>query len=317
MDIESRPPAISWLLLLVQLPAKPAYLRVKIGRKLQGIGAIPVKNAAYALPLNSSAKESFAELHREVTQSGGEALVCEARFLEGLSDNDVRALFDLARDADYDELVRDARALMKSGAISPPVIRKLHKRREAIAKVDFFSAHGRQAADSALAELNGRLTKHSDVSRTEPAPPIARADMKSRVWVTRRDIHVDRIASAWLIQRFIDGSATFKFVDGKSYVPMPGELRYDMANAEFTHEGDNCTFETLVMRAELETDPGLRALGEIIHDLDIEDGKFGRPETAGLGALISGVCRATVSDEERLSLAANGLDQFYAYFRTT
>ena len=306
---------MDWLLILFQLPARPAYMRVKIGRKLQVLGAVPIKNAAYALPLNDAAIRAFAELHQEVTENGGEALVCEARFLEGLSDKDARALFDEARDADYEELVRDARALMKSGAVSPAEARRLHKRREAIAKIDFFSAHGRQAADSALAELDGRIAKHPDVSRTEPAPAVPRGELKNRVWVTRRDIHVDRIASAWLIQRFLDPAGSFKFVDGKGYVPAAGELRFDMADAEFTHEGDNCTFETLLKRANLDSDPGLRALAEIIHDLDIEDEKFRRPETAGLGALVSGVCRASDDDSERVKLGASGLDQFYAHFR--
>src|SRR3546814_4206971 len=92
-------------------------------------------------------------------------------------------------------------------------------------------------------------------------------------WVTRRHVHVDRIASAWLIRRFIDPEASLKFVEGKGYAPEPDELRFDMADAEFTHEGDRCTFEALVVRSGLETDPALRALGEIVHDLDIADAR--------------------------------------------
>jgi hypothetical protein len=125
---------------------------------------------------------------------------------------------------------------------------------------------------------------------------------------------VDRIASAWLIRRFIDPEAKFKYVDGKSYVPRKGELRFDMANAEFTHEGNDCTFETLIRRTDLGGDTALRAIAEIIHDLDIEDEKFGRPETVGLGALITGVCESVADDDARLALASTGLNQFYSYF---
>jgi hypothetical protein len=139
-------------------------------------------------------------------------------------------------------------------------------------------------------------------------------DLIGKTWVTRRGVHVDRIACAWLIRRFIDRNAVFKFVDGRSYAPEAGELRFDMADAEFTHEEDRCSFETIVMRAGLGEDAGLVAIGEIIHDLDIADAKFNRPETAGLGAMLSGVCASTDDDLERIAKAGDALDQFHAFF---
>ena len=128
--------------------------------------------------------------------------------------------------------------------------------------------------------------------------------------MTRRGVHVDRIACAWLIRRFIDPKARFKFVDGKSYAPETGELRFDMVDAELTHEGDRCSFEMLLLRAKLEGDTALAAIGEIIHDLDIGNGKFGRPETPGLGAMLSGVCASTDDDLQRIASAGDALDQF-------
>ncbi len=114
--------------------------------------------------------------------------------------------------------------------------------------------------------------------RTRPQEDGKRP-LQGSVWVTRQGVHVDRIASAWLIRRFIDPEARFKFVPAKGYVPEPGELRFDMFEAEFTHEGDRCTFEVLLARAGL-ADPALAAIGEIVHDIDLKDAKFGREETA-------------------------------------
>src|SRR6516164_9452034 len=115
MKIESpRVLAHSWLLLVHQLPAKPAYLRVKIWRRLQDIGAVAVKNAVHALPMNEETQEDFEWLLREIQEGGGEAFVCEARLIDGLSDEEVRALFDRVRDADYAELANEAKSLAKS-----------------------------------------------------------------------------------------------------------------------------------------------------------------------------------------------------------
>src|SRR5690606_8437800 len=165
-----------------------------------------------------------------------------------------------------------------------------------------------------LRELDEQRYAHPDVSRSDTPPDLSPASLKNRVWVTRRGVHVDRIASAWLIRRFIDPKARFKFVYGKGYLPTSAELRFDMVEGEFTHEGDRCSFETLLHRAELSDDPALVAIGEIIHDLDIADGKFGRPETAGLGAMLSGICASTDDDLERIARGSDALGQFHAYF---
>ena len=306
-----------WLLLIHQLPAKPAYARIKVGRKLQALGAVAVKNAVYALPVNVAANEAYKALAADITRDGGEALVCEANFIAGMSDIEICALFDAARDADYEKLAEDGRRLLRGKRVTPGDLRRLQKWRDEIAATDFFGAHGRQSADNVLADVTRHLARHLDVSRPDAAPKVAPMDLKNRVWVTRRHIHVDRIASAWLIRRFIDPAATFKFVNIKTYKFKRQELRFDMAGAEFTHEGNNCTFETLLARAELSSDSALRAIAEIIHDLDIDDEKFKRPETAGLGATISGVCASSSDDRQRLSLGGSVLDQFYAHFSKT
>jgi hypothetical protein len=131
--------------------------------------------------------------------------------------------------------------------------------------------------------------------------------------VTRAGLHVDRIASAWLIRRFIDPEARFRFVRGQE-PDVPGELRFDMFEADFTHEGDLCTFEVLLRRFTLK-EKALARIGEIVHDVDLKDGKFDHPETAGLDHLVAGIAMRHKDDEERLREGGVVLEALYEYFR--
>jgi hypothetical protein len=317
--------AHSWLLLIHQLPAKPAYLRVKIWRRLQGIGAIAVKNAVHVLPLNEDTQEDFEWLLREIEEGGGEAFVCEARLIDGLSDQEIRALFDQARDADYAQLAKDARALAKSlrpnakrSALADlrAQIARLRKRLADIVAIDFFGAIGRETAEQTISTLEARLHEDEDVRGKDTAPSAARPPetLRNRTWVTRQGVYADRIASAWLIRRFVDPQARFKFVSGKGYRPKQDELRFDMFEAEFTHEGDKCTFEVLLDRCGLK-DAALRAIAEIIHDIDLKDGKFGRTEVAGIRTLIEGIGAATSDDTQRIARGTEVFNDLYEYFR--
>ena len=308
------PTTDEWLLLIHQLPAKPAYLRVKVWRRLQAIGAAQVRNAVYALPASNENLRQFSELLADITAGGGEALICNATLCAGFSDAEMRSLFDAARDADYEEFVGQAKAQLASGEVSEADLGRLRERFNTIAAVDFFGAHGRQAADAVLGEAEVMTRRHPDVSRADAAPSFSRSDVKNRVWVTRRGVHIDRIGSAWLIHRFIDPKARFKFVDAKDYAHVPCELRFDMAGAEFTHEGDRCTFETLCSKMDLNSDPALKIISEIVHQLDVADGKFSRSEAAGVAALIAGICAATSDDDERLSRGGDLFDSLYAHF---
>jgi hypothetical protein len=303
----------SWLALLHQLPAKPPYLRVKIWRRLQMIGAVPLKNAVHVLPHCEENHATFRALMKEIISSGGDAILLEARLLGGQGDGDVRSLFDTARDSEYEEISAQAHRLIETGPARGSEIVKLRKRLDEVIRLDFFGAHGRQDAEAALADLDRQRYQHPDVSRVEPLQN-APIDLIGKTWVTRSGVHVDRIACAWLIGRFVDPAAVFCFVDARSCEPQDGDLRFDMADAEFTHEGDRCSFETLMMQAGLAEDVGLVAIAEMIHDLDVADGKFGRPETTGLGAMLSGVCASTEDDLQRIAMGGEALNQFYAYF---
>ncbi len=313
-----------WLLLIHQLPSKPAYFRVKVWRRLQRIGAVAVKSTVYALPANAETQEDFEWLLKEIVEGGGEAMVCEARLIDGLSDAQAHALFDAARDEDYETIANEARTLSArlEAAASAEVraeiraqVGRLRKRLADIATIDFFGATGRLSAESLIAELESRLAEDTDMADEEArTTPLTAADLKGRIWVTRKGVHVDRIACSWLIRRFIDPDAVIRFVPGKGYVPNSGEIRFDMFEGEITHEGDRCSFEVLLTRVGI-TDPALQAIAEIVHDIDLKDAKFGREEATGIASLVAGICAANPQDEQRIAQGGPVFDNLYQYFR--
>jgi hypothetical protein len=301
-----------WLLLVHQLPSSPAYLRVKVWRRLQRIGAVGLRGAVYVLPLGEQTLEDFQWLAREIISAGGEATLCEASFVDGATDAEVEAMFRAARDADYAALATEVRALARRFKKRPPddavdAIAALRARKAEIVALDFFGASGREAVAGMLADLERKLGGDA------PARTVRARDYRARTWVTRTGIQVDRIASAWLIRRFIDPAATFRFVPAKEYRHAAGELRFDMADGEFTHEGDWCSFETLVHRFGLD-DGALHEIAEIIHDIDLKDDRFGRAEAPGLAQMLSGIAGATADDDERLARGSQLLDTLYTSF---
>jgi hypothetical protein len=241
-----------WLLFIHQLPPKPDYLRVKVRRRLAGLGAVAVKHTVYLLPNTSEALEDFHWLRGEIESDGGSAMIAEATFVEGLSDEEVESMLDAQRDQ----------------TSTPESARQL-------------------GAD-----------------RVTPG----------QTWVTREDVHVDRMASAWLIRRFIDPAARFKFVPARGYKRRTSELRFDMFEAEYTHVGEDCTFQTLVKRFAL-ADRALAAIGEIVHDIDCKDERFGRPETLGIASVIRGIADAYDDDAVRIERGAALFDDLHASFR--
>ncbi|MGH7499467.1 MAG: chromate resistance protein ChrB domain-containing protein [Gemmatimonadales bacterium] len=303
-----------------QLPPKPDYFRVKVWRRLQRIGAVAIKNSVYALPQSDQSFEHFQWLVKEIVSAGGEASVCDAAFVDGLSDGQIEALFRAARSTDYAAAADEAEALLRTipAARSLDAVRRgeiesdlgrIHRRMVAIAAIDFFGAPARRLAEEALRRVDGKMRTPSK-RRAPPGSKAAPARKSGRTWVTRHGVYIDRIASAWLIRRFIDERARFRFVEESGPAPRPNEVRFDMFEAEYTHEGDRCTFEVLLDRFAL-SHQGLQALGEMVHDIDLEDSKFGRPETAGLQRIIDGIRRRHTKDEERIEQGARVLDAIY------
>jgi hypothetical protein len=299
-----------WLMLVHQLPARPAYARVKVWRMLQDAGAVSVKNSVYVLPPGPDAHTTLGAILREITRHGGEGVIAQAQLINGMRDKELRELFNKARETDYDAVTGELRELSRRKHRSKASLARLSQRLADITRVDFFGASGRGPAEALLARL-----QHSGIVREVPAPKtIGPSQMRGKTWVTRRDIHVDRIASAWLITRFIDPAGTLKFVPGRHYEPLPGEYRYDMQDGEFTHEGDNCSFETLLARSGIK-DGVLKTIAEMVHDMDLKDGKFGHPETAGIGHVIAGICRTQSSDDARVARGRELFDDIYEQFR--
>jgi hypothetical protein len=304
-----------WLLLIHQLPPKPNYLRVKVARHMQRIGAVAIKNTVYVLPSTDSSLEDFQWALREIRDGGGEANLFEARVIEGLSDGEVQQLFNTARDENYASIAAEARQLLKAASRKKrdaakigSDVQRLRKRASEIGTIDFFGAAQGHVATTILDQIAQRL------SDAPPLPAAPAADVfRGRTWVTRAVVHVDRMASAWLIKRFIDSDATFKLVPAKHYTPEDGEVRFDMFDAEFTHDGDRCTFEVLVERMGL-ADRALRRIAEVVHDIDLKDAKFDRPETPGVAVLMTSIAMAHREDSARIERAAQALDDLYVYY---
>ena len=292
-----------WLLLIHQLPPKPDYLRVKVRRRLQRLGAVPLKRTVYVLPAADQAREDFEWLAREIATDGGEAALCESTFLDADTD---RRLVQAIRAACTDDYQTIAAASRGATADLDRLTRRLHE----VQALDRFAAEGRGDAEAALEALATR-TAQPGVPMTATALPES---PKARVWVTRTGVYVDRIASAWLIRRFVDPEAQFRFVAPKQYHPEPGEIRFDMFEGEFTHDGDLCTFETLCRHFALR-DAALKAISEIVHDIDCKDDKFSRVETPGLQLVLDGITRANAADEDRVARGVALFDELYAQLR--
>jgi hypothetical protein len=301
-----------WLILVHRIPPRPLYLRAKIRQRLAGVGAVAVKNAVYLLPHGADELEDLQWIAQEIVAGGGDAHLMEGGFVDNAASEAAIAQFREARHTDYEAIAAAAHAAMKaarSAAAAPELAAahtRLMRRLEEVRRIDFFASPARKSAEEAMATIEARLEKDTpEETRMLKATP----ELRGRTWVTRPGVKIDRMASAWFIRRFIDPKARFRFADegaphGKD------EVRFDMVGGDFTHEGDHCTFETLIRRAGL-PDKGVRAIAEIVHDLDLKDARFERPETAGIRTLLEGLMGRFPGDEERIERALTLFDDLH------
>ena len=308
----SRPAVQSWLLLLFSLPATHKTARVAIWRKLQRSGAIQIKTSTYLLPDRPAQYELFQWLAKQVVDYGGDSTLIRAQQIEGLPDPKIVALFNAARDNDYAALVENARklSLARSKANEKEFAARLEKLRRDfghIREVDFFAAPKGHVAESLLERL-----ENPGGSKLAPATRLKASQFQRRTWVTRPRPEIDRVACAWLIREFIDLKATFRFAAEPESIP--GGIPFDYAHGEFSHHGEDCTFETLLARFGI-TDKAARKIGQMIHDADLEDGKFQRSEAIGLDRVFKGWAKRGMADEEILVRGAASLDGLYAFLR--
>ena len=309
-----------WLLLIHQIPPKPAYFRAKVLRRLQQIGALAIKNSAYVLPHNDELLEDFQWILKEIIEEGGEAWLFQTDVIAGLSDDALEENFRKLRAEDYAALNEIGQALLvtiraltpsqESSAVEAE-FRKLKRRSEEVRRIDFFQSPGREELEALLLTIDGILYP----SQSAPAS-VALTNLTGRTWVTRSGIRVDRMASAWLIRRLIDPAAQFVYVDPASYAHEPHHLRFDMFEGEFTHQGNLCTFEVLLDLSQ-SSDLALRAIGEVVHDLDLKDNLYQRAETSGVKALINGIALEFQDDARRLEIATLVFEALYRFFQTT
>ena len=320
---ESVPSRRRWLLFIHQLPSQPSNLRVTTWRRLQQLGAVPLKQAVYALPDTPDAREDFEWLKTEVRAAGGDATVFAAGNVDAWADDALVEEFRRARQETYVELAQDVEQLLKraggarrsKGTRAPALRRRLDVLRErlvAAEKIDFFGSAGRDRVLTLLRQLEDRLggARPSGPAETDASGRIA--SFQGRLWMTRPRPGVDRMASAWLIRRFIDGQARFGFAADRESVPDHG-VPFDMFGVEFTHKGEGCTFETLCSAFGLDG-PALSRIAAIVHDLDLKDGKFGAPECSTVGALIEGLQLAYQNDDALLEQGMTLFDSLHRAF---
>ncbi len=323
-DVERPTPGgPGWYLLIHQLPPKPLYLRAKIRQRLERVGAIPLKKSVYVLPRTEDALEDLQWIAQEAVAGGGEAYVCEADFNFGVKAEELVARFRRARTADFEALASETRALLRPsvrGHRKGPAddlaarLARLKKRFEELTAVDFFDTPARHEAEMALHSLEERV-RPAGAPAGGAAGAKERPGMTGRTWVTRSGIHIDRIASAWLVRRFIDPEARFRFVPAGTKDFASGEIRFDMVGGDYTHEGDRCTFETLVARFGI-TDAAVGEIARIVHDVDVKDAKFGRPDAPGIQQLVLGLVLAHPEDETRLERGFALFDDLHRSFFT-
>jgi hypothetical protein len=319
-----------WVLLIHRLPSTPTNLRVRTWRKLQRLGAVALKNSVYVLPFNEKTYEDFQWLKQEIESAGGEATLLRAGVVEGTADDEIISVFCQARDEEYSKLAAELEGLVGSireqkrgGHLTEARVSsyeaeldKLHNELERLIPIDFFNASGRSAAtgafhkcQKALRASQNRNQRLGESAHGEGAT-LTLKKYQGRRWFTRRNLFIDRLASIWLIKRFIDKRPRFYFVSEEETVT--GGIGFDMVGAEFTHDGEDCTFETLIKQFGLSQDVGLRAIAEIVHDMDIKDNKFNRLESAGFSATIRGLADLLKNDNKLMRQGILLFDGLYA-----
>ncbi len=311
MASSHKPKSLSWLLLLYSLPTSQNTERVAVWRKLKQCGAVQIKTSTYLLPDLPAQYEHFQWLAKQIRDYGGDATLVRAQEIEGLPDAKLIQLFDAARGKEYRELSKDLRGFtahqkkIDADTVSSELARLTRTFRK-IRAIDFFdSAHGHDV-EILLQRAEGPHTG------TKARPKLDPKNFLGKRWLTRPRPEIDRVGSAWLIRNFVDPKA--KFIFASKPAANSKCIPYDMVNAEFSHEGDDCTFETLTKRFDLR-DKSVRKIGEMIHDADLDDAKFSRMEAIGLDRVFKGWGKQAVRDGEILARGFKLFDGLYAFLQ--
>lgn len=317
-------PQYKWLVLIYSLPPKAGSSRVRIWRRLKRLGAVSFRNSVYLLPFDDERSEIAQWLCQEIQRAEGEATLLRVEQIENLTDQEVAQLFQRARNEDFAEVTKQGQGWLERLERLPrrkatreaetlvAELKALEKRLAEVAEIDFFQAASRREAEAVLnrcrTALRGLLGKEESPAR-EPAGLLRPEEFRGKTWVTRPRPHVDRIATAWAIRRLIDPQARFAFARDPAKVKRG--IPFDCLGAEFGHQGEDCTFETLLKRFGAE-DKAFRAVAEIVHDADLKDAKFGRAEATGVDTVIKGLAAVIADDHALLTKGSLVLEALYA-----
>ena len=300
---------VAWLLLLVRLPASHSAERVAIWRKLKKSGAIQLQTSTYVLPDDPPRYETFQWLTQHIRDAGGDATLVRAKEIEGLSNERLKELFNAARSKEYTALREMLRPLVMNAKRTSDLGDKLDRIRRQFHEIratDFFDSPKAKDLEIVLRKLEGAQPTSKMQPKLEPR------DFRSRVWLTRPRPEIDRVGSAWLIRKFIDPKAKFMF--GAKRAPNRRVLTFDMLDGDFSHDGDDCTFETLVRRFGIE-DKAIRKIAEMIHDADLDDDKFQRSECIGIDRILKGWAKQGLPDKEILRRGFECFDALYTFLQ--
>jgi hypothetical protein len=298
---------LAWLLLLVRLPATHSAERVAIWRKLKKSGAIQIQTSTYVLPDDPPRYETFQWLTQHIRDAGGDATLVRAREIDGFSNERLIELFNVARAKEYASLREMLRPLIarRTSNVGGKLDR-IRKQFREIRETDFFDSP--KAGD--LEMFLQKLERPQPRSKTQPK--LESRDFRGRVWLTRPRPEIDRVGSAWLIRKFVDPKARFVFES--KCTPNQRLLTFDMLGGDFSHDGDDCTFETLVRRFGIQ-DKAVRKIAEMVHDADLDDDKFQRNECIGIDRVLKGWAREGLPDEEILRRGCQCFDALYAFLQ--
>lgn len=299
----------SWLLFLFRFSARHRAERVALWRRFKKIGAIQITTSTYLLPDRPAQDEHFQWLSKQIRDAGGDATLVRAREIEGLPNKRLVELFNRARDSEYVALAKSLRALVgKKGRKKnfADAVGRLKRRFHEIREIDFFGSAHAQDVEMLLRKIEQRGESKGTLAQMNPK------NYRGKIWLTRPRPEIDRVGSAWLIRHFIDAKARFVF--GKTKSAHPKAVSFDMLEADFSHHGDDCTFETLAKRFRIQ-DKAVRQIGEMIHDADLDDAKFERHECVGIDRMLKGWAKQGISDHEILARGFQCFDGLYSFLR--
>jgi hypothetical protein len=324
---KNAPAKTGWLLFFYRVPSRPVSSRMKIWRKLMKAGSVQLKGAVYVLPNDDEHYEFFQWLVAEVASMGGEAGFTRVDAIDSMKDGEIVSLFNRRKEEEYPAIVKglddlETKLNSMSKGSGPQNLKALAAQFARVSRIyadarktDFFASKAGTAMQSRIAVLGSAIKVLAGATKQSPPlliPPRKPEDFQGKIWISRKRPFVDRMASAWLIRRFIDRNATFTLGEEKDLsIAGSNRIAFDVNGGMFTHVGDLCTFEVLLKAFGLK-DKTLKKIAEIVHELDVKDEKYRNVEAAGLEEILSGIRKTAKNDNEALEKGISVFEMLYS-----